>query len=380
MDWLASVEPVVEPREVDLLLLLGCTPKDPPPIEDASDSGAPGCEGSGVEIVAGIPGIAGRSEDGLDARETWLYLPQDVTVGPDGAWWIADYNNHVIREVDAAGTSRVVAGSGWPAGGDGGPALAEPLDHPTMVLPDPAEPDVLWLAATGNQRIGRLDRIAAVIDFPYGTGFEGFVGDGGPASDAWFWRPSSVAFDDGGTMYVSDRMNQVVRAVGPDGIVMTVVGTPGVPGYSGDGGPALEATLSAPEQTEADPGNRLDVRGRRMVLADTGNRAVREVDLASGVITTLAGPEAGLLEPHDVAIAADGAVYVADTGNHCVRAVDADGAVRVVAGACGAAGPAEADVAAEDARFSSPVGVAVGPDGALWIADRSNHVVRRLCP
>lgn len=249
-----------------------------------------------------------------------------------------------------------------------------------MALVDPKDADILWFAATGNHRIGRLDRAEELIDFPYGTGFEGFQGDGAQAADAWFWRPSSIAFDDQGTMFVSDRMNQVVRAISADGVISTVAGTPGVPGYAGDGGAANAATLNAPAWTEADPGNRLDVRDGRLVLADTGNNAIREIDLATGIIDTLAGPEEGFLEPHDVAIGVDGSVYVADTGNHCVREVTPNGEVRVVVGDCGDEGPATQTVRAADARFSAPVGVAIDADGGVWISDRNNQVIRRWCP
>ena len=293
-----------------------------------------------------------------------------MTVGTDGTWWIADYNNHVVREVGPDGSTRVVVGSGFPSGGEGGSALDEPLDHPTMALPDPVDGNLLWFAATGNHRIGRLDRSASWVEFPYGTGFEGFEGDGSPASKARFWRPSSLAFDDAGTMYVSDRMNQVIRAIDTTGVIRTVAGTPGASGYAGDGGPASEALLNAPTWTETDPGNRLDVADGRLVLADTGNQVVRKVDLSTGTITTLAD---GFLEPHDVAIGPDGRVYVADSGNACVRVLDGEEEPQTVAGVCGEPGdPA-------DGRLRFPVGVEVDAAGMIWIADRDSHLVLRLC-
>ena len=336
----------------------------------------PPCERLGVLcVVAGVPGEAGLGEDGVAATATRLYLPQDVTVARDGTWWIADYNNHVIREVGGDGAAHLVAGSGFPGGGQGGPALAEPMDHPTMVLPDPVDPDVLWIAATGNHRVGRLSRADGVIAFPYGTGEAAFAGDGGPASRASFHRPSSVAFDRDGAMLVSDRMNQVVRRIGVDGTVTTVVGTPLVSGYAGDGGPASEALLNAPADTEMDPGNRLDLRDDRLALADSGNGAVRVVDVRDGTITTALN---GLDRPHDVAIGADGTIYVADTGAGCVRALSPTGDAVVVAGRCGEPGPATAEVDAMDATLDYPCGVFVDERGFLWIADTHNHVVRRV--
>lgn len=354
-----------------LLSCLACVDDDPVDGEV--------CAGR-IQVVAGVPGYGGRREDGLPATETWLSLPQDVAIGADGTWWIADYNNHLLREVGADGVARTVAGSGFPGGGDGGPALQEPFDHPTMALQDPVDPDLLWFAATGNHRIGLLDRSEAWVDLLYGTGAPGFAGDGGSAANASFWRPSSLAFDDEGVMYVSDRMNQVVRTIAPEGTIATFAGTPGVAGYTGDGGPASLATLRATPASEMDPANRLDVRGGRLVIADTGNDAIRVVDLVTGVIDTLAGPATGLSDPHDVAIAADGSVWVADSGNHCVRHVTPGGTIDSVLGRCGESGPAAEDVDAAAATFASPVGVAVDDGGAVWVADRDNHVVRRWCP
>lgn len=347
--------------------MLGCGPSE------GLDSGAgSGCVEGELEVVAGVPGVAGRGADGLPATETWLSLPQDVTPAEEGRFFIDDYNNHVLLEVSPDGISRVIVGSGFPGGGEGGPALQEPLDHPTMALLDPDDPDTLWFAATGNHRIGRLSRAAGEVSFPYGAGYAGYAGDDGPASEAWFYRPSSVAFGDDGTMYVSDRMNQVVRAINIDGVVSTVAGTPGIGGYTGDNGPAIEATLSAPPQTETDPGNRLDVRNRRMVLADTGNHVIREVDLATGLITTLAGDgvpghldgtvrSARFSAPRDVAIAPDGTIYVADAGNSAIRAIGVDGEVRTFG------------------YVTYPAGVAVDAEGRLWVADRDRGVILRSC-
>ncbi len=359
-------------------LLTACVGPDPSDASDTDTAEAPlpPCERLGVLcVVAGLPGEAGRGGDGEAATATRLYLPQDVTVAHDATWWVADYNNHLIREVDADGVAHVIAGSGFPGGGEGGPALAEPMDHPTMVVPDPVDPDVLWIAATGNHRIGRLARGESLITFPYGTGEAAFGGDGGPASAAAFHRPSSVAFDSDGALYVSDRMNQVVRRVSVDGTVTTVVGTPRESGYDGDGGPASEARLNAPSDTEMDPGNRLDLRDGRLALADSGNGAVRVVDLGTGIIDTVLD---GLDRPHDVAIGSDGTIYVADTGASCVRALSPEGDATVVAGRCEEPGPATAEVDAADATLDYPCGVFVDDRGFLWIADTHNHVIRRI--
>ncbi len=357
------------------------------------DTDIDACDDVGVLcVVAGIPGSAGKPQDGLAAVASILYAPGDVAVdGTSGRWWIADSNNHVIREVDAAGVAHVVLGTGFPTMDDGGPALEEPVNQPSTLHHDPSDGGRLWVTMVGSNRIGRLDRDAASFALPYGSGTKGFGGDEGPAAQAAFWRPTSTAFDADGHMYVADRMNQVVRRIDTDHVVTTIAGQVGVIGYAGDGGPALAAELSAPADSEMDPANRIDVRDGRLVIADTGNHAVRVIDLATGLIDTLAGGhgrgteddpdgdgDARFDQPHDVVIDADGTVYVADTGNSCVRAITSDGAVTTVAGQCGVPGPAELHGEATAATLDWPSGLALDEDGRLWIADTHNHVIRRV--
>jgi streptogramin lyase len=240
----------------------------------------------------------------------------------------------------------------------------------------------LWIAATGNHVVARLDLAASWVDIACGNGLAGFAGDGGPADEASFDRPSSVAFGPDGTMYVSDRMNSVVRAVSPDGIVSTAVGVPGEPGYDGDGGPATAARLGSEPWNKYVAANRVAVRGERLVIADTGNHVIREVDLATGIIDTLAGDgvagwadgaSARFSAPHDVAIGEDGVVWVADSGNACVRAIAPDGTVSTAAGVCGEPGsPA-------DGLLRYPVGVAIS-GSTVWVVDQDSHQVLRFCP
>jgi hypothetical protein len=358
-----------------VVALIACVEPSPPggAAPAPSDPRRPSCAEAGVAcVVAGISGRAGLTADGRPAVETMLYQPQDATPTADGGFWIADFNNHVVREVGADGIARVRVGTGFPSAGEGGPALEEPIKFPSMAAPDPVDAGVMWIAIPGLHELARLED--GWLELPYGVPQAGYAGDGGPVAFAQFAYPSSIAFGDDGALYVSDRMNQVVRRI-RDGTIETVVGTPLTEGFAGDGGPADEALLSAPIDDQLDPGNRLDVRGARLVIADTGNDVVREVDLATSQIRTLAD---GFVEPHDVVIADDGTVYVADTGEACVRAIDPDGGVAIVAGTCGEPGPFESELPATEARFQAPTGVALGPDGALWITDSGSHVVVRV--
>lgn len=342
--------------------------------------------------IAGMAGQAGLGAEGEPALSTWLYLPMDV-VARDGSVWIADDNNHAIREVRPDGTLHTVAGSRFLGDGPEGDALLSSLNHPASLTLDPADPDTLWIAATGNHRIKRLNLADGTISLFSGTGDPGFFGDGGPAADARLERPTSVAFDDDGRMYVSDKVNQVIRQIDEGGTIRTFAGDPGLYGYFGDGGPAADARLHSPPTAPLDPGNRITVANGHLCIADTGNHVVRQINLQSGLIRTIAGRatpgndpdetaplEARLDTPHDVAVAPDGTLYIADSNNHCVRALTPDGFLQTAAGVCGEEGSDGDAVPADEAHLNYPTGVFVDADGFLWIADTVNHLVRRMAP
>lgn len=343
-----------------------------------------------ITTIAGVYGTAGFNGGGHAALEAWLYDPEDVVVAPDGGLLIADDNNHAIRRLTPGGIVDVVAGGVFIGDGPDGPALTSSFNHPASLTLDPDDPGVLWIAATGNHRIKLLDLAEAHVEAAVGSGVSGFAGDGGDAGQAEMGRPTSVAFGPDGDMYVSDKLNHVIRRVDADGVITTFAGQPGARGYKGDGGPASEARLRAQQHGKYDPSSRITVAGHTMYVVDTGNQVLRAIDLDTQIITTLAGSgDAGngsdgaarsvdLLNPHDVAVGPDGTVFLSDTGNHCVRALLADDTLVTVAGVCGASGFAGDGVDPRMALLNYPSGIDVGPDGTLFIADTYNHVIRRV--
>jgi DNA-binding beta-propeller fold protein YncE len=197
------------------------------------------------------------------------------------------------------------------------------------------------------------------------------------------YEPSHVSVDGGGTMYVADTLNNRVRRIDASGVVNTIAGT-GAAGFSGDGGPATAAALAWPHGTAVDPG------GTVLYVADSANHRVRRVDLASGVISTVAGtgipgpagdggPATGahLSDPKAVAVGPAGDLWIADTGNDRVRRVDTAGVITTVAGT-GTAGFSGDGGPATAAALDGPRGLAFGPAGELFIADDNNDRVRRV--
>jgi len=220
------------------------------------------------------------------------------------------------------GTINTVAGDGnkgaegWGAyGGDGGPATKAELDDPGGVTLDGA--GNLYIADYGNNRVRVVNALTGIITTMAGTGTAGYSGDGGLATSAKLNGPSGLVVDGSGDLYISDYSNNRVRMVNlATGIITTVAGT-GTAGYNGDGVLATSAELDTPAGLAVDGGGNL-------YIVDGGNHRVREVDAATGVITTVAGngnagysgdggPATGAgMSPNGIAVDAAGDIYIAE--------------------------------------------------------------------
>jgi hypothetical protein len=330
-------------------------------------------------------GEAGRGDEGVGPLETPLYLPQDLTFGPDGLPYILDWNNHRVRVLDQ-GIMRTVVGTGELGDAPAGQALEVGLNHPTHVSFDPL--GRLILSAWHNSKVLRMDFTTGQIEPIIGDGTRLYGGDGGPAIDAWVNLPVATAFDAAGRMYISDQENQRIRMVDNDDIITTVVGT-GVPGFSGDGGPATAAQIFAPVGQAAAPTSRIAIDSNgNLYLADTANNRVRKVD-TNGIINTVAGngdpgssgdgglaTEASLLMPIDIAIDEEGNLFIADTFNSCIRKVDTNGNITTFAGQCGNRGYEGDGGHPTEARLDRPYGIAFDSEGDFYVADTHNHRIR----
>ena len=314
-----------------------------------------------------------RDESGGPAVETQLRSPWDVAVDTAGNLYIADSINRRIRRVDSSGAITTVAGTGVEGyTGDGGPALDAQLSFPASLAVD-AEGQ-LFIAEHFDHRIRRVDS-SGIITSIAGTGAEGFSGDGGPAVEAQLSYPRGVAVDAAGNVFIADARNQRIRKVDPSGTISTFPR-----GHSSDG-----VTLSG------NPGGvAVDAAGN-LFFTDTAKSNVYRVD-TSGIITHIAGVwssgysgdggpalDAHLRSPSDVAVDAAGNVYIADEYNHRIRRVDPSGIIITIAGTgekgfSGDGGPAV------EARLAGPRGVAVDAAGNVYIADDYNHRIRKVDP
>ena len=231
-----------------------------------------------------------------------------------------------------------------------------------------------------NYRVRRIDA-AGVITTIAGTGERGYSGDGGPAVEAQLGYITGVAADAAGNVYVADHTGHRVRRIDSAGVITTIAGT-GESGYSGDGGPAAVAQLDSPGKLAVDASG-------NVYIADTWNHRIRKVDSA-GLITTIAGTgergysgdgglatEAQFFQIEALAVDSNGNVYISDGAHHRVRKIGTDGVISTIAGTGEREYSGDWGLAGT-AGLASPVGLAVDDEGNVYVADAGNHRIRVL--
>lgn len=384
---------------------------------------------SGVTItVAGTAQVAG-STDGTGAAARFN-APTGIAVDAANNLYVADAFNHTIRKVSPAGAVTTLAGMPHISGSDNGTGQAAQFNTPVGIAVDKA--GNLYVADAGNNIVRKIDGTGVVTTVAGMTGIP--AANDGIGAAAGFNTPFGIASDNAGNVLVADTGNFTVRRIGADGIVTTVAGSAGNFGNE-DGG--ASARFSAPYGIAVSPsgvayvadtgshnirsislagevttyagplpgkgsvdgagavarfnipfGIARDVSGS-LYVSDTGSHTIRKI-ATSGVVTTLAGAtnSPGTADgsgnasqfnfPYGIAVDTVGNLYVADTGNHAIRKITATGVVITLAGVSGQAG--NADGAGPDARFNTPVGIAVDSAGTVYVADTGNHTIRKITP
>jgi len=335
---------------------------------------------TGTDTNTGETCSIGYSGDGGLANQAGLVEPTAVAVDSAGNVYIAEPTDGRIREVSTAGGKiniNTIVGNGTLGfSGDGSAATAGELNRPTGVAVDAS--GNIYIADSLNNRI-RLAKAGGSVSTFAGNGGYSYSGDGGAAMSAQLNAPHGVAADTAGNFYIADSANNVVRKVSANGTITTLAGN-GTAGFGGDGGAAASAQLSGPQ------GVAVDTAGN-VYISDTGNSRVREV--SGGTITTVAGggtpgfggdggaaTSAKLYSPVGLALDAKGNLYIADTNNSAIRKVSG-GTITTVAGN-GVQGYAGDGGPALNAQLNDPQGVAVDSAGNIYITDTMNFAIRMV--
>jgi DNA-binding beta-propeller fold protein YncE len=280
---------------------------------------------TGIITTVGGTGAAGYSGDGAPAIQAAFNEPYGIAVDRGGNIFLADRHNRCVRRIDgASGIVTTFAGNGSAGfAGDGGTAALAGLIEPNGLAFDPPQRQ-LFIADVADNRVRVVDLARGTISTFAGTGEAAHTGDGGPANQAGVFGARAVKVAADRTVFILERQGSSLRAVDPGtGAITTIAGT-GARGYSGDGGPILAAVFDAPKEFTIDPGGDL-------LIVDTENHAIRRIDVKGGTVDTIAGGrkgsegdggparQAGLGRPHGIAVGPDGALYIGDTENHRIR-------------------------------------------------------------
>jgi sugar lactone lactonase YvrE len=333
-----------------------------------------------IVTVAGKAQIGPFAGDGGKAVDAQLSTPITVLVDAQGNLLIVDSGNNRLRLVNAEKNISTYAGG---VGRSGVPATELVLAFPRGGVRDAA--GNTYIADKGHFRILKVDP-AGMATVIAGTGAPGYSGDGGPAAQASLGgHIDNLAFDTAGNLYFGDRDNFRVRRISPDGTISTVAGN-GQGGFSGDGGKATDAQLAEGGFWNVV----LDAAGN-LYVADGENHRVRMVD-KDGIITTVAGngdtqysgdgsqaTEAGIPGPDGLFVDAAGNILIGDTTDSRIRKVDTNKIISTIAGT-GELGFSGDGANAVDAQISSPEALVVDAAGNIYFADGENNRIRRIAP
>jgi len=282
-----------------------------------------------ITTVAGN-GKKGFGGDGGKATDAMLNEPYGLCFDHVGNLYIVDRLNYCVRCVStASGEIKTVAGTGGKSGfaGDGGPAVKALFKEPNGICFDGE--NKLYIADVADQRVRWMDLTRGTVGTLAGNGEKKSIGDGGPLKDASFAGPRAVAFGPDGFLYVVEREGNCVRRVDLKKQTIERFAGTGKKGYTGDGGKAADATFDGPKEIDID-------NDGTVYVVDTENEAIRRIEPKTGIVTTVAGKgrtktpglgdggpatAATLGRPHGVAVGPDGALYIGDTNSHRIRRV-----------------------------------------------------------
>lgn len=332
-----------------------------------------------IATLAGVGSSGWTGDRGL-AKLAQLGNPYGVVRGPDGALYVCEVDSHVIRRIASDGVISTAVGNGKRGyAGDGGAATNALLNEPYEVRFDAA--GNMIFVEMKNHLIRRVDARTGVISTVAGNGLAGFAGDGGPATKARFNQPHSLQLDRDGNIFVCDIGNHRIRRIDArTGLITTFAGT-GAKQPTPDGSKFAEAPLNGPRALD------FDAQGNVWLALREGN-AVYRLDVRAGTIHHVAGTgkkgftgnsgpakDATLSGPKGLSVGRDGNVYLADTESHSLRMIDVKrGTLELIAGTGMVGDGPDGDPLR--CKMSRPHGVFVEADGSVLVGDSEAHRVR----
>jgi sugar lactone lactonase YvrE len=342
------------------------------PAGTMSDKGSSFCYRLNTNNTIKVTTLAGSGAAAfLDQQGTAAKFkyPPGVAVDSAGNVYVADSDNNRIRKITPSGDVTTLAGSGTRGFADGNGTNAQ-FNDPYGVAVDSA--GNVYVADTTNHRIRKITPSGLVTTLA-GSGTSGFADGNG--TNAQFNDPSGVAVDSAGFVYVADLLNNRIRKITPSGLVTTLAGS-GEKRFADGNGTA--AKFNKPYGVAVDSAG-------FVYVADFNNNRVRKIT-PGGIVTTFAGSgTSGFADgngtnaqfnfPIGLAVDSAGNVYVADTTNHRIRKITPSGDVTTLAGS-GTSGFADGN--GTNAQFNNPSGVAVDSAGNVYVADRINHRIRKI--
>ncbi|MBS1876749.1 MAG: hypothetical protein JSU00_26280 [Acidobacteria bacterium] len=286
--------------------------------------------------------------------------------------------SNVVYKMDSSGTLTLVAGNGQAGySGDGGPATRASLSRPTGIAIDSS--GNVYIADSGNNVVRMV--MSGIISTVAGNGTAGYSGNGAAGPLAQLNNPTGLAYS-GGVLYICDTANHSIRALASDGTISTYLGN-GYSAYRGNGGPGTAAQVSRPSDIVFDGSGNI-------YIADTGNGVIREITKSDGYINTIAGggsdnpgdgeaaTSVALVEPSAIAVDSSGNLYIAEPSVARIRQVTSKAIISTFAGTANSEGFAGDGSTATKALLWFPSGLATDSGGALLIADQLNNRIRKV--
>lgn len=265
--------------------------------------------------------------------------------------------------------------------GDGGLATQAQLDNPFGVIRGPD--GAIWFCEYSGQRVRRIGT-DGVIETVVGTGQKGYTGDNGPALQATLNLPHEIRFDSQGDLYIVDMQNHAVRKVDRETKTITTIAGNGTAGYSGDGGPAKDAQCKQPHSIQFGPNGDL-------YICDIGNHVIRRIDRESQTISTFAGtglpgptpdgsPLVGtpLKGPRSIEFDRNGDLWLATREGNQVFRIDMRSGKYIHVAGTGQSGFEGNGGPAKLAKLKGPKGIAIDEQANVWLADTESHSVRMI--